>query len=59
MEEMKKETDTPKRPNCFGDEMKFMDHLENKEGNSPCATCPNESECGEFILLKCSRELCF
>jgi len=51
-----------KRPSCFGDEVKFINHLEDDEGagaDCECARCPSENECGEFILLKCSRELNF
>ena len=59
METMEEKVETPMRPRCFGDEGTFMDYLENSEGNSPCRTCPSENECGEFILFKCSRELCF
>lgn len=48
-----------KRPPCFGDEAKFVNYLENSLKDSECAKCPNENECGEYILLKCSRELIF
>lgn len=48
-----------KKPPCFGDEAKFVNYLENSPGDSECAKCPNENECGEYILLKCSRELIF
>ena len=47
------------RPACFGDEAKFVTHMENPTADSECAKCPSEDECGEFILLKCSRELIF
>jgi hypothetical protein len=48
-----------KRPPCFGDEVKFINYIENTESDCECARCPSESNCGEFILLKCSRELTF
>lgn len=48
-----------KRPQCFGDELKFIDHLEGGAADSPCKTCLCEQECGDFILFKCSKELCF
>lgn len=51
--------DEKKRPLCFGDEAKFVNYLENSATDSECAKCPNENECGEYILLKCSRELIF
>jgi hypothetical protein len=47
------------RPACFGDEVKFVDYLEDQGADSQCRRCPSENECGEFILLKCSRELIF
>ncbi|MBI5967840.1 MAG: hypothetical protein HY882_08300 [Deltaproteobacteria bacterium] len=47
------------RPACFGDEAKFVAYMETSAADSECAACPNEEECGEFILLKCSRELIF
>jgi hypothetical protein len=47
------------RPACFGDETKFVAYMEEQAADSECARCPSEDECGEFILLKCSRELCF
>ncbi|MGQ9693845.1 MAG: hypothetical protein ACUVWV_03770 [Thermodesulfobacteriota bacterium] len=48
-----------KRPSCFGDEAKFVNYLENTAEDCECAKCPRENECGEYILLKCSRELIF
>jgi len=48
-----------KRPSCFGDEAKFVNYLENSAADCECAKCPSENECGEYILLKCSRELIF
>ncbi|MGD0624299.1 MAG: hypothetical protein ABSB32_06215 [Thermodesulfobacteriota bacterium] len=47
------------RPACFGDEAKFVSYMETSAVDSECAKCPSEDECGEFILLKCSRELIF
>jgi len=47
------------RPACFGDEAKFISHLEKGAADSECAKCFSEDECGEFILFKCSRELIF
>jgi hypothetical protein len=47
------------RPACFGDEAKFIAYMETSAGDSECAKCSSEDECGEFILLKCSRELIF
>ena len=47
------------RPACFGDEAKYVASLETMAADAECAKCPNEDECGEFILLKCSRELIF
>lgn len=47
------------RPACFGDEAKFITYMETSAGDSECAKCSSEDECGEFILLKCSRELIF
>ena len=47
------------RPVCFGDEAKFVAYMENLAANSECARCPSEDECGECILLKCSREVIF
>ena len=47
------------RPACFGDETKFVTYMEEQPADAECARCPSENECGEFILLKCSRELCF
>ena len=61
--EMELETEKCKhpspRPACFGDEVKFIQHMEEQASDSECAGCPSENECGEFILLKCSRELLF
>ena len=47
------------RPVCFGDEAKFVTYLEAPAGDTECASCPSENECGEFVLFKCSRELIF
>jgi len=47
------------RPACFGDEAKFISHMENTDPDTECAKCSREDECGEFILLKCSQELNF
>lgn len=47
------------RPVCFGDEGKFVAYLEDQAAGSECGSCPSENDCGEFILLKCSRELSF
>lgn len=47
------------QPACFGDEAKFVTYMETSAADSECAKCPREDECGEFILLKCSRELIF
>ena len=47
------------RPACFGDESKFVNYMEAQDADSECGRCPSEDECGEFILLKCSRELIF
>jgi len=47
------------RPTCFGDEPKFVAYMENLAADSECARCPSEDECGECILLKCSREVIF
>jgi hypothetical protein len=49
----------PPRPACFGDEAKFVIYMETSAVDSECAKCPSEDDCGEFILLKCSRELIF
>ena len=49
----------PKRPACFGDEVKFINYIETNAADAECTRCPSESDCGEFILLKCSRELIF
>lgn len=48
-----------KRPQCFGDEVKFIEHLEGAAPDSACKTCLCEQDCGDFILFKCSKELCF
>jgi hypothetical protein len=47
------------RPACFGDEAKYVAYVETAAVDAECAKCPSEDECGEFILLKCSRELIF
>jgi hypothetical protein len=47
------------RPACFGDEAKFVNYMEAPTADSECAKCPSEDDCGEFILIKCSRELIF
>ncbi len=47
------------RPSCFGDEVKFVAHMDDEENESDCSRCSCENDCGEFILLKCSRELIF
>lgn len=47
------------RPACFGDEIKFIAYMEDTGADCECARCPSENDCGEFILLKCSRELIF
>jgi len=47
------------RPDCFGNEVKFVTYMETSPAGAECAECPCEGECGEFILLKCSRELIF
>jgi len=48
-----------RRPACFGDEAKYVAYMEAAAVDAECARCPSEDECGEFILLKCSRELIF
>ena len=48
-----------RRPACFGDEAKYVAYMERATADAECAGCPSEDECGEFILLKCSRELIF
>ncbi len=48
-----------RRPSCFGDEAKFVGHLEAVDPEAECVRCSSENECGEFILFKCSRELMF
>jgi hypothetical protein len=47
------------RPACFGNEAKFVAYMEGAVPDSECPKCPSENECGEYILLKCSRELMF
>jgi len=47
------------RPACFGDEAKYVAYIETIVADAECAKCPSEDECGEFILLQCSRELIF
>jgi len=47
------------RPTCFGDEVKFIAYMETVAADAECALCTSEDECGEFILMKCSRELIF
>jgi hypothetical protein len=47
------------RPPCFGDEGKFVSYLEDQAAACECSRCPHENDCGEFILMKCSRELTF
>ena len=47
------------RPACFGDEAKFVAYMDNQAADSECARCPSENDCGEYILLKCSRESIF
>jgi len=47
------------RPTCFGDEVKFVNYMEDQAADSECARCASENDCGEFILLKCSKELIF
>jgi hypothetical protein len=47
------------RPACFGDEAKFVAYMENQATDSECARCMSENDCGEYILLKCSRETIF
>jgi hypothetical protein len=54
--DQKQETE---RPSCFGNEVKFIGHMDGEAPESECARCPSENECGEFILFKCSRELMF
>ena len=50
---------TEKQPACFGDEVKFVAHMDDEGNDSECSRCPSENDCGEFILFKCSRELIF
>jgi hypothetical protein len=60
MESMEKSATTAdNRPACFGDEAKFVAYMDDAGDNSECGRCPSENDCGEFILLKCSRELIF
>ena len=47
------------RPACFGDEAKFVAYMEAPAADAECGKCPGEDDCGEFILLKCSKELLF
>jgi hypothetical protein len=47
-----------RRP-CFGDEGKFVSYMEDQAADGECARCPDENDCGEFILMKCSKELIF
>jgi hypothetical protein len=47
------------RPVCFGDEAKFVAHMENPATDSECGRCSSEDEYGEFILFKCSLESIF
>ncbi len=51
--------DLKPRPACFGDEAKFVIYMETSATDCECAKCPSADECGEFILLKCSREFIF
>ncbi len=46
-------------PACFGDEAKYLTYMEDCAADCECARCSSESDCGEYILLKCSRELIF
>jgi hypothetical protein len=48
-----------RRPACFGDEVKYVAFMERATADAECAKCLSGDECGEFILLKCSRELIF
>jgi len=47
------------RPACFGDEAKFVAYMGNQVPDSECARYPCENDCGEYILLKWSRESIF
>ncbi len=47
------------KPFCFGDEAKFVTYMETEPPDADCAKCPSQDDCGEFILIKCSRELIF
>ena len=46
-------------PVCFGDEAKFISYMETPDDKAECHRCPKENECGEYILLKYSRELVY
>ncbi len=47
------------RPACFGDEAKFVAYMDDQAADSESTRCPGENDCGEFILLQCSRETMF
>jgi hypothetical protein len=47
------------RPACFGDEGKFVSYMEDQPADCECSRCPDENDCGEFVLMKCARELIF
>ncbi len=55
---MKKEPESS-LPACFGDEAKFVTSMESPDEKAECRRCPKENECGEYILLRCSRELVY
>ncbi len=59
MELNMEEAKSKSRPPCFGDEVKFIQHMDEQSSDSECGRCPSEGECGEYILMKCSRELIF
>ncbi len=60
MEAAAKEISGEKKfPPCFGDEAKYVTYIEDYGADCECARCSSESDCGEYILLKCSRELIF
>jgi hypothetical protein len=60
MEALEKNVDQEnRRPACFGNEAKFVAYMEASSPDSECLKCPSENDCGEYILLKCSRELMF
>ena len=60
MEALKKdEQQEVRHPGCFGNEAKFVAYMEAADPDSECGKCPSENDCGEYILLKCSRELMF